>query len=107
MAECGGWFAEVRPCSGSAYSERFQEGEQLVVRTIPPRMRFRVGDLSERFFLQPHVGVDIDLSGLHGFMPEPEGDYRLVDAMVQQFHRSAVAQRVWRDSLAGEARASS
>jgi len=42
-------------------------------------------------FLETQIGVYIDLRGLDGFMPEPEGDHRLIDAMVQQLHGRAVA----------------
>jgi hypothetical protein len=35
-------------------------------------------------------------------MTEPEGDYGLVDAMLQQFHRRAVSKDVRTDALARE-----
>ena len=68
-------------------------------------MRFWSGHLRECLFLQPHVGVDIDLGCFDGFVPEPERDHGLVDAVMEQLHRGTVAQRVWRDAFAGEARA--
>src|SRR5271166_7205327 len=38
-------------------------------------------------------------------MSEPEGNHRLVDAMMEQVHRGAVAKRMWRDPLRSDARA--
>src|SRR3546814_8063706 len=46
--------------------------------------------LFRSLFLQPHVRMDIDLRRLDGFMPEPKGNDRLIDAMVKQFHSGAV-----------------
>jgi hypothetical protein len=37
---------------------------------------------------------------------EPEGDHRLIDAMMEQVHRGAVAKRMWRDPLCSDVRAS-
>lgn len=47
------------------------------------------------FFLQFDVGVQIHLRGVHGFMSEPHRDYRTVHAMLQEIHRSVMAQNVW------------
>ena len=49
--------------------------------------------------------MDVDLGGLHGLMSEPEGDHRLIDAVMEQVHRGAVPKRVRRDPLGADARA--
>lgn len=66
-------------------------------------MGFWSGDLRERLFLEPHVGVDIDLGRLHGFMPKPERDHGLVYSVMKQFHRRAVPQSMRRNTFACEA----
>src|SRR5665213_3729714 len=49
--------------------------------------------------------MDIDLGGLDVLVTKPERDHRLIDAVVKQVHRRAVAQRMWRDPLGADARA--
>src|SRR5438477_3310443 len=51
--------------------------------------------------------MDVDLRGLYGLVPKPEGDHRLIDAVMQQLHRSAVPQDMRRDALADQGRACS
>src|SRR5690348_5157184 len=46
--------------------------------------------------------MDVDLCRLDGFVTEPKGDYRLVDAILQQLHRGAVPEDVGTDALARE-----
>jgi antirestriction protein ArdC len=92
------WFGIIRALRG--------KGEELVVGLEAARWRCRSGDASEGLFLDPHVGVDVDLGGRDRLVSEPEGDYRLVDAMMEQVHRGAVAKRMWRDPLRSDARAS-
>ena len=55
-------------------------------------MRRGRGDPCERLFLQPEIRVQVDLGGLDGFVPKPQGDDGLVDAMVEQLHRRAVPE---------------
>ena len=45
----------------------------------------------ERFLLQAHVGMKIHLSGLHGFVPQPERDHRAVHAVVKKVNGCGVA----------------
>ena len=44
--------------------------------------------------------MDINLCRLHGFVTEPEGDDRLIDAVLQELHRSAVPEDVGTDAFA-------
>jgi len=75
----------------------------LVIGPEPARWRCGSSDAREGLFLHPHVGVDVDLGGRDRLVSEPEGDHCLIDAMIEQVHRGAVAERMWRDSLRSEA----
>lgn len=48
--------------------------------------------------------MDVDLGGLDVLVTKPERDHRRIDAVVEQVHRRAVAQRMWRDPLRADAR---
>lgn len=50
-------------------------------------------------FLECEVGMKVGLRGLDRFMTEPQGDYRGIDARLQEFHCRAVPQDVRRHSL--------
>ena len=41
----------------------------------------------------------IHLSGLDGFVAQPQGDYRAIHAGLQEFHRGGVSQNMWADPL--------
>jgi len=61
---------------------------------IPPaptseRLRF-----SKSLFFQFEVGVEVDLRGIHGLVPQPHRNYRPVHAVLEEVHRGAVAQNV-------------
>jgi hypothetical protein len=60
------------------------------------------GDARQRHLLHPQIGMDVDLRRLDGFVTEPEGDDRLVDAVLQQLHRRTVPKDVGTDALARE-----
>lgn len=49
--------------------------------------------------------MDVNLGGLDVFVTKPERDHRLIDTVVEQFHRRAVAKRMRCDPLGAEARA--
>src|SRR5438094_4165383 len=49
--------------------------------------------------LQSEMGVQIDLSGFDGLMPQPERNHRSIDTGLQQFHGGAVPQHVRRYSF--------
>ena len=38
--------------------------------------------------------MNVDLRRFDGFVAQPEGDYRLIDAVLQQLHRRAVPEDV-------------
>src|SRR5713101_697485 len=91
------WGSGIRGHSGAcgaALSKRFEKSEELVVRTVSCGLGRGGGDACERLFLEAQIGVDVDLRRFDGFMPEPERDDRLVDAMVQQLHRGTVSKHV-------------
>jgi len=50
--------------------------------------------MGEGAFLDPHVGVQVDLGRLGGFMAEPQRDDGEVDAAPEQGHRRGVPQRM-------------
>ena len=77
----------------------------MIVGPEPAWRRGWGGDASERLFLHPHVGMDVDLGGLDVLVTKPERDHRWIDAVVEQVHRRAVAQRMRRDPLGADARA--
>ena len=49
----------------------------------------------ERFFLQFHIGMQINLSCLDGFVSKPERNNGTVDSMVEKVHGSGMSQRMW------------
>ena len=51
------------------------------------------------FSLQPQVCMEIHLCGLHGFVPEPQGDHGPIDTMMEQLHRRTVSKHMRRDAL--------
>ena len=55
----------------SADANPFEEREELIVGPEPARRCGWSSDASERLLLHPHVGVDVDLGGLDGLVPEP------------------------------------
>jgi len=58
--------------------------------------------VTEGAFLQPHVGVEVDLRRLYRFVAKPERNHRKVDSSPQEIHRGGVAQRMRRDQSAYE-----
>ena len=60
----------------------------------------------EGFFLQAHVGMEIHLCCLHGFVPQPERDHRAIDAMLKKVHGCGVSKHMRGDVLPFEGGAS-
>jgi hypothetical protein len=50
--------------------------------------------MGECAFLDPHVGMQVHLGRLGGFMAQPQRDDREVDAVPEQGHRGGVPQRM-------------
>ena len=48
----------------------------------------------ERFFLQLHVGMQINLSCLDGLVPKPESNNRTVDAILEKVHGGGMSQHM-------------
>src|SRR5947207_2000666 len=90
----------------SGRSERLQEGEEAVVRLEAGSLAALVRlELRQGSFLEGEVGMQVRLRRLDRFMTEPQRDHGAVDAGLQQFHRSAVAQHVRRHALGLQRRA--
>jgi len=49
----------------------------------------------ERFFLQLHVGMQIDLGGLDRFVSKPESNHGTVNPILEKVHCSGMSKRVW------------
>ncbi len=78
----------------AAYSQGFQECQQLIGWLISAR---RCGDRFRpfhRLFLYPHVRMQVHSGGLHGFVTKPQCDNGAVDALVKEFHRGSVPKAV-------------
>ena len=58
--------------------------------------------MSERLFLETHVGVQVDLCGLRRFVAEPQSDHAEVHTVAQEIHGCGMSKRVGRDGLADE-----
>ncbi len=84
---------------GRGISQPFQEGQDWVRRPIALRRYAGRRRVRQRAFLQPHVGVEVHLGRLRGFVAEPERDHAQVDAAVQQRHRGGLPQGVRRDDF--------
>ncbi len=59
----------------------------------------------ERARLDREIRVQIDLSGLNRFVPEPEGDHAAVVAGLEELDGGSVSQDVWGYVLVDESRA--
>src|SRR5665213_4432204 len=46
--------------------------------------------------------MNVDLCRLNGLVPQPEGDHRLIDSMLEQLHCRAVPQDMRADALGGQ-----
>ena len=49
-----------------------------------------------------HVGVQVNLSSLGGFMAEPKSDHTQIHAAVEHGHGCAVSKGVWRDCFGNQ-----
>ena len=84
--------------------ERLQKREQRVIWPIPARIRRGGRNAGKRLFLQAQIRVHVHLGSFDRFMSEPERDDRLIDAVMQQFHRGAVTQNMRTHPLSGQRR---
>ncbi len=50
------------------------------------------------------MGMEIDLGGVDGLVPQPQGDDRALDAGLEEFHGGAVPENVRRDLLLPQGR---
>ena len=80
--------------------EAFEEGQQVIIRSVATGLTIDRRGLLECLLLELKTRVQIDLRGVHGFVPEPQSDDRTVDTAVQERHRRAVAQHMRRDAFA-------
>ena len=61
-------------------SQASEEGEQVVVGSIPPRRSVERCDFVENPLLQLKIGIQIDLRGLDRLVTEPQRNHGLLDA---------------------------
>src|SRR5690242_312375 len=76
----------------SALSETLEEGQELLwrpVSTRPSRKRFC---FRQSLLFKFKARVKVNLSRVHGFMSQPQGNDRTIDTALKQIHRSAVTQ---------------
>ena len=66
----------------------------MVVGPVSPWFDPKRRGARERFFLQLHVGMQINLSCLNGLVPEPESNNRTVDTILEEVHGGGMSQRV-------------
>ena len=98
------WIAEASP---RAKLQRIEESEQPIPGLVAPALlSVERLDLGQCRLLQCEVGVQIDLGGLDGLMPEPQRDHRNINARLEEFHRRTVPKDMWRDPLAAKRRTS-
>ena len=64
-------------------SQASEEGEQLVVGSIPPRRSVERCDFVENPPLQLKIDIQIDLRGLDRLVTEPQRNHGLLDALLQ------------------------
>ena len=60
---------------GSAYSQRFQEGEKFIRRSIATRSRVGGGRSSQRTLLEAQMRMQINLGRLNVLVAEPKRDH--------------------------------
>src|SRR5713226_2667755 len=72
--------------------QAIQEAKQLVPRPIATESALQWCRLRERLLFHGQRGLEIDLRGVHRFMPEPEGDHGPVHPRLEELHGRAASQ---------------
>ena len=67
----------------AAYLETAEEAENTVGGTVAPWFSINGIDLSQDFFLQRKIGVEIDLGGFYRFMPQPQCNHGSIDTRLE------------------------
>ena len=80
-------------------SQAFEEVEQTITGSIPPRRTLDGPRLCEDFLFQRKVCVQVDLGGFDRLVAQPNGDQRAVHPGLQQLHRGGVTQHMRRDAF--------
>ena len=91
-------------CSVLSFSTRhflkaLQEGHELVTRPVTTGLSLDRVCLGERLLFQREIRMEINLCRFYGFMAQPQGDDRTVDAVLQEVHGQAVTQHMGGDAL--------
>ncbi len=64
-------------------SQAFQEGQQSIPWFKEPRPLVTLCCFCQEFFLYRQIGIEIDLGGLDGLMPQPQRDHRAINSRLQ------------------------
>src|ERR1700677_93067 len=87
----------------AAYSQAFEEGEELIRRLVPAWGGSRRRGLGDRLLLDAEVGMEVDAVGSADVLvSQPERDGRAVNTMAKQVHGAGVPERVRGDVLGGQ-----
>ena len=70
--------------------QAFEESQELIIRAITPRFTFDRYGLGQDVLLHLEVCLEVNLRGLHRFMPEPKRNHCSIHAGLQQFHGGGV-----------------
>jgi hypothetical protein len=84
----------------SALLKALEEGQELLWWAIPTTASFERLRLRQRLLFQFEIGVEINLGGFHGFVPQPQCYYGAIYACVKQAHGCAVTQYMGSNPLA-------
>ena len=67
----------------------------MIVRPVAAYGGIGGSSFGQRLFFELHIRLQVDGSGFHRFMAEPERDHGAVDTVVQEIHRKGVSKHVW------------
>jgi hypothetical protein len=89
----------------SPESQVLEEIQQPITWTVTRHFALDGLRLGEQLLFYREVGVQIDLSGFDGFVPQPKRNQGTIDAGQQKFHRCSVTEHMWRNAFLSERRA--
>jgi len=81
------------------HSQAVEETQELIARSIATRPAIHRWCPGERLLFHRQSGLQIDLRRFNRFVPEPQGNYRSVNACLRQIEGHRVAQDVYGDAF--------